>query len=325
MKMIKLKLLILALCLPAVVFADGSGGFSGSFLRIGLGARALAMGNAQVATADNGYGAFYNPAALPRLDKRQLALSYSNMSLDREFNYVGVSLPLPPVAGASAGWINSGVGDLRSYNSNGEDTGEVNHGLNAFYFSFGVSPVALAQLDNGLKGLPADLVSIGLTVKFLRESIGDGEGFDYSGKGLGIDFGVLIKPTASLTVGYQLKDMGSKLESNTNNIFERGSTLENAFPLTQKAGLFYKTPFKGLAVAYDFEWNDVGTEKQHIGLEMVSQYATGRIGYNDSRFTAGGGLDFQAYKKLFMMLDYAFIADAEDEGFSHVFSWRFLF
>ncbi|MEJ2052065.1 MAG: hypothetical protein P8Y60_19910, partial [Calditrichota bacterium] len=97
------------------VFAEGNGGYAGAYLRLGLGARAIAMGNAQVATADNGFGFYYNPAALPYLQKLSANFSYSFLSLDRRFAYVGLSTPIKPEAGLSIGWIFSGVGDLKSY------------------------------------------------------------------------------------------------------------------------------------------------------------------------------------------------------------------
>lgn len=307
------------------VFAEGNGGFSGSFLRVGLGARALAMGNAQVATANNGYGIYYNPAALPDLEKRSFSISYSNMSLDRKFNYIGFSLPLPPFAGASIGWINSGVGDLRAYNSNGQDVGEINHGLNAFYAAFALRIVALAQKDNQLSNLPPDLISIGIAVKILREGLNDNADFDYKGKGFGIDLGLMLKPHKRLTLGYQLKDINASLSSNTNDLFERGSDLDNNFPLFQKAGLYYLTPLNWLGVAYDFEWSSKGETKHHLGAELSSSIAHGRLGYDNDHFTIGGGLEFKAYKSFYMTLDYAFVDDVVDEGVSHVFSWQFLF
>lgn len=307
------------------IHAEGSGGFSGAFLRVGLGARALAMGNAQVATADHGYGVYYNPAALPNLKNRCFSLSYSNMSLDRKFNFIGFSLPLPPFAGASIGWINSGVGDLRAYDSNGTDVGEVNHGLNAIYAAFALKIIALAQKDKQLTNVSPDLINIGVAVKILREDLDDKANFDYKGNGFGIDFGALLKPHPKLTIGYQLKDINASLKSNTNDLFERGSDLDNAFPLTQKAGLFYHTPLNWLSVAYDFEWNNKGTSKHHLGAELRNSIASGRLGYDNDHFTIGGGLEFKAYKKLYMTLDYAFVDSVIDEGASHVFSWQFLF
>lgn len=317
--------LITTLSISTAVLAEGNGGFAGSFLRVGLGARALAMGNAQVANSHNGYGGYYNPAGLPYLPKFTFAISYSAMSLDRRFNYIGVATPLKPYAGVSAGWIYSGVGDIRAYDSRGVDVGSIDHGLHAIYFSFGIKIISMLQQSEQLKSIPSDLITIGLSMKYLRESLDDNEDFNYSGKGFGVDLGLLVKPHKKFAIGYQLKDLNSKLESNTNNIFERGSTLENKFPVTQKAGLFYQTPLDWASVVYDFEWSNAGEEKHHFGAELTSKIASGRFGYDNDHLTLGGGLEFHMYKRVYITLDYAFLDDVEDEGISHVFSWQFLF
>lgn len=321
-----LSLILLLIMITSITLhAEGNGGFAGAFLRVGLGARALAMGNAQVANPENGYGGYYNPAGMPYLPKKTFSISYSAMSLDRRFNYIGLATPLKPFAGVSAGWIHSGVRDIRAYDSRGEDVGSIDHGLHAIYLSFGFKILAMLQQSGQFKGLPSDLISIGISMKYLREGLDDNDEFKYTGKGFGIDLGVLVKPHTKFAIGYQLKDLNSKLESNTNDIFERGSTLQNKFPVTQKLGIFYDTPLDWASVAYDFEWSDAGEEKHHFGAELVSKIASGRLGYDNNHFTFGGGLEFKMVKRLYMVLDYAFLDDVEDEGISHVFSWQFLF
>ncbi len=317
--------ILVFLMLYSFSFAEGNGGFAGSFLRIGLGARALGMGNAQVAGAVNGFGMFYNPAALPRLQNRLFSLSYSFLSLDRRFDYIGISAPLPPFAGFSVGWIYSGVTDLRSYNSRGEDTGELSNGLNAVYFSFGLNLIQMIQQSGQLKGARPDLLSIGLSVKYLRESVDDHADFNYVGSGLGVDLGVMVTPAESFSFGYQIKDINSNLRSNTNKIFERGSITKNRFPLIQKVGIWYRTPYKGVSLAYDFEWSDAGQEKHHVGAEFATRGAVGRVGYDNNHLTLGGGLDFRVYRHIKLLLDYAFVDSVIDEGVSHVFSWQFIF
>ncbi|MGH1362923.1 MAG: hypothetical protein ACRBF0_05150 [Calditrichia bacterium] len=320
------KLLCLLLIFGSFVFAEGNGGFSGSFLRLGLGARGMAMGNAQVASADYGYGVYYNPGALPLLKDRHFSASWSSMSLDRKFNYVGLALPLKPFGGFSLGWVNSGVNDLRAYNSVGQDVGAVEHGLNAIYASFGLQILRLVQADGKLTNLPPNLINVGISAKFLRESLSDTEDFNYNSNwGFGIDIGVLLKPHESLTIGYQAKDVGADLNSNTNDLFDRGTQQDNKFPITQKVGAFYHTPLRWLSLAYDFEWSNKGEEKNHVGLEVSNKQLAGRVGFDNDHLTLGGGIEVKAYKQLHMVLDYAFVDSVEDEGISHVFSWQFVF
>lgn len=293
------------------VFAEGNGGYAGAYLRIGLGARAIAMGNAQVATANHGFGFYYNPAALPYLQKLSANFSYNFLSLDRRFAYVGLSTPIKPQAGFSIGWIYSGVGDLKSYDSRGVETGSIDHGQHAIYFSFG-------------KMIMPDRLSVGISAKYLREGISDPD-FDYHGKGFGIDLGALFRVNSDLTLGFQIKDLNGKLKSNTNKIFERGIDRDNEFPVSSRLGIYYITPYPWARVAYDFEWSTAGEEKNHFGLEFVIPGVAGRIGYDNDHFTFGGGLEIDQYLKIKAILNYAFVASVVDEGSSHIFTWQFSF
>ena len=62
--------------LSATLFAETNAGLAGSYLRMGLGAQAIAMGNSGVALSANGFSAYYNPAGIPYLDKRHLSMTY---------------------------------------------------------------------------------------------------------------------------------------------------------------------------------------------------------------------------------------------------------
>jgi len=311
MKKIWLVLLILGCAIS--LQAEGNGGFAGSFLRIGLGARGMAMGNAQVASAGHGFGFYYNPAGLPFLEKRSANFSYSFMSLDRRFYFVGLSTPLRPRGGFAIGWIYSGVGNIQGYDSRGVETGEINHGLHAIYFSFGV-------------GIIPGRLTAGISAKYLIENISDeGDNYSYKGTGVGADLGLMFQATSFLTIGYQLKDLNGRLRSNTGSIFERGMTLDNDFPLSNKLGFYLITPWKWARLAYDFEWSDAGEEKNHLGLEFVIPAASLRLGYDNNHFTFGGGLNISSHFGVKTILNYAFINSVVDEGVSHIFSWQFAF
>jgi len=107
---------------------EGYGGYAGAFLRMGLGARPKALGGAYTAVAEGSYAGYYNPGAFPRNNYKELTLSYSALSLDRNFNYVGLVIPITPrtgsgekplKAGVHLGWINAGVDNIDGRDSNG--------------------------------------------------------------------------------------------------------------------------------------------------------------------------------------------------------------
>lgn len=300
------------LFLPAILFASENGGYAGSFLRMGVGARAISMGNTGVAHPTNAYSTFYNPASFGLIEDHLVGLSYSFLSLDRRFEFVSFSMKVPPEAGFSIGWIESGVGDLKSYNSIGEITGDINQSANAVYFSFGRKF--------------SDKLSIGVSLKILFEFINDGtDEFDYSSNGVGFDIGILYKINDDLILGGQVKDINSKFKANTDKIFERGGTTIDKFPVSSRIGAFYHTPLQWLRAAYDFEWSNKGLKKHHLGLEAVhGKNLALRIGLNGDNIVFGGGVDFMIFKTV-SYLDYAFVPSIIDEGSSHVFSWQILF
>jgi hypothetical protein len=293
-------------------YGSGNGGYAGSYLRMGLGARSIAMGNTGIAQPVNAYSAFYNPAAFAEVEDRIVGLSYSFLSLDRRFGYISFSMKVPPAGGFSIGWIESGVGDLKSYNSIGEETGDINHSANAVYFSFGRKF--------------SDNFSLGISIKILFEYINDGtDQFDYKSNGVGLDFGASYAVNDDLKLAYQIKDVNSKLKANTDKLFEQGGTTIDRFPVLHKLGLFYRTPVPWLNVAYEFEFSNKSAYKNHIGFEAVSgKNLALRIGLNGSNLTFGAGMDFKILM-IHSYLDYAFVPSVIDEGSSHIFSWQLAF
>ena len=127
---------VISLSLSHFLVAGENGGYAGSFLRMGVGARSNALGNAGVADRPNGYSFYYNPSAAAFVEGKIISLSYSFMSLDRRFNVISYSMHVPPEAGLSIALVNTGVGDITAYNSLGEESGTIEQWTNGIYFNF---------------------------------------------------------------------------------------------------------------------------------------------------------------------------------------------
>lgn len=313
-------ILIISMLLPALLFAGSNGGYAGAFLRMGLGARSLALGNAGVADQTGGYSFYYNPALTAFTQKKTISLSNSSMSLDRSTNFIGFSMKAPPDAGFALGWIRSGVDELYHINSVGEFGDIIDQSINAVYFNF-ARPLG-------------EKLSVGLSFKYIWESIDAGDDAYFS-SGWGWDFGAIYQILPELRAGLVVRDVASQLKANTDKIFEHGGTTTDLFPVTYLAGLSYDTPLPWLHVQYDFETSDKSASAHHIGVETVyAETVALRMGYEtgkaDSRFTMGAGINFNALEKgknsllrFLGYLDYAFLPSVLDEGSSHVFSWQF--
>jgi len=311
-----MRKIILIFLFPLILLADGNGGYAGAFLRLGLGAKNIALGNSGIAGSSDGYSFYYNPAITGFAKGKTVSLSYSFMSLDRRFNFIGFTMEAPPVAGFSVGWINSGVSDLPSVSGIGEFGSSIDHSINAAFFNFA------RQFGKNL--------SLGLTIKYVWESIQAGTDHYFSG-GWGWDLGAEYKLNNSLTFALVARDIGTKFKANTDKIFEHGGTTIDRFPSLYLAGLHYQLPLEWLSTSYDFETSDKNAIEHHLGLEASYRQAVVlRLGYyTRGGLTYGAGINLHELhpeRKGILgrlgQLDYAFLPSVYDEGSSHIFSWQ---
>lgn len=97
----------LFLCLPAD--AAESGGRPGAFLEFGVGARALGMGGAFFAIADDATAAYWNPAGLAYLQRKEFTTMQATLFEQTSFNYMGYAHPT-----ATKGTFSLGMTQLTS-------------------------------------------------------------------------------------------------------------------------------------------------------------------------------------------------------------------
>ena len=297
----RLVFLLTLLILPAAAAAQGEGGLAGPFLRMGLGARAIAMGGAQTAIADDGYAAFYNPGGLPFLNKRHFSTTYSLLSLDRRIQYISYSQRLEPLAGLSLFWLRAGTDNIDGRDLSGNHTFDLSESMNVFGLSFA----------NRFH----DKVSVGLTIKVIKQSL-DLVSNELSADDLLFDIGIMLIPLKDLKIGVQFKDLNGGLSWDTQDIFSRGTISVDSIPYIINVGASYTT----------LEFNQQLQEKVRIGVEYKNNDLHAlRIGTNDDRLTFGGGLYYSVSGSLDIEINYAFQQEFSGEGGTHLFSWEFIF
>ncbi len=296
--------------MPAVLSAQGEGGLAGAFLRMGLGARAIAMGGAQTDVADDGFAAFYNPGGLPFLEKRRFSTTYSLLSLDRKIQYISYSQSLKPQAGLSLFWLGAGTDKIDGRDLSGNHTFDLSESMNIFGLSFA----------NRFH----DKVALGLTIKVFRHTL-DLVSDKLSADDLFFDIGLMVLPLKDLKVGIQLKDTNGGLSWDTQNIFTRGTTSVDSIPYIINTGASYILKDKYL-ISTTLEFNQLLEEKFRLGLEyQVNELYALRIGTNDDRIAFGGGLLYSVPGSIETEINYAFQQEFSGEGGTHLFSWEFIF
>jgi hypothetical protein len=257
-----------------------------TFLKIGVGAEAMGMGESQVAATDDLYASYWNPAGLTRLKKPQLALMHNEWFAGINHEFVGFAVPLENVGT---------IGVSSSFLSFGELQGRDREGNETKIFR----PYDLAVILSYARSFGSAL-AFGTNAKFLREQIAD-----ESGTGIAFDFGAL----------YTFQEMPLVLGFNAQHLGPRVKFVEEAFglPVTFRLGVAYKLWNDALTLTTDI----IRPSDNHIATGIGVEYTIGNIlhlrtgykyqlGGNDlgamSGLTGGFGLTLLQFQ-----LDYALV------------------
>jgi hypothetical protein len=158
-KNILIAALAILFCLPAMVFGQAKVGTAGAqFLKIGVSARAVGMGDAFIGVANDASALYYNPAGIAALENREVIATHIQYPADIQYEFVGITWPTPQWYGAvglAAYWLHTGD-MLKTTQENPRGTGE----------TFTAADMALG-LSYGAS--LTDHLSIGLTFKYLNQ------------------------------------------------------------------------------------------------------------------------------------------------------------
>jgi len=183
--------LALLLGTSAHAINDNAGTTGFNFLKIGVGARAAALGGSYAAAAGELEAIAWNPAGLHGIDSRAASLSYTSYLVDTEAGFLSVARP-----GESRDWALSinyvTYGDMQRRDSQGADLG-----------TFGAFDVA-ASLTAAQKVWGGRLTA-GASLKAIYSSIDD-----YTSDAYALDLGVIADgPLEGMTLGASLANLGT--------------------------------------------------------------------------------------------------------------------
>jgi hypothetical protein len=294
MRAVVLLLFVILLTLPAL--AAGQAGTDIAVLEAGVGARALGMGSAFTAIADNADAPYWNPAGLGLVASSEITTMQTRLSTDADHYYVSF---VQPALGGTVGfsWIQVGLGNITQTSSEVNNNNQVQNLGTFSYFSN-------AYLLSYGKNLN-DHIFVGLTGKYLTSDmsgIGGGQATGYSvTPGLLLRLSTVHNPLSTspmFTIGLKLDDAFNQQQWGT-------GTTENV-PPKLRLGLAYHSPNPG-TVAVDINQTMRSNYSPDVsaGYEWADKFLSFRLGYAGDGLTAGAGFAIDHAR-----VDYAYVNQA---------------
>ncbi|MGD9142106.1 MAG: PorV/PorQ family protein [bacterium] len=222
------------------------------FLKIGVGARAIAMGEAFVAVSDDATAIYWNPAGIALIEGSEFNLSHGSWpaEISHEFaTYVFSYKFLPGVLGVSATVLQMDpMPETTEYRPDG--TG----------YSFDAGSMAFALT---YANMFTDRFSFGVTLKWIHEGLAD-----YSGETFAVDLGTLYDTGfKGIKLGMCFQNMGAGYKF-------RDDGKESPMPITFKVGAsmpLLDVPDHRFLGAFEFNHPPDGAERINLGGEYVYQ------------------------------------------------------
>jgi len=269
MKRMMVVSLALIMVLSALAVADGIGAFSA--FKSGIGARALAMGGAFVAVADDATASLWNPAGLALLDDTRLAgMSTDLYGLGITHQYVGAVTTFANL-GIGLGWERASIGGQII------DGGELGQ---AFTW---VEQAIIGSLATNVM----DIAMVGANVKYYMADSGLGD----AATGFGFDLGLLVSLGDMFVIGVNAMDLGG-----TPIDWDGGAT--DVVSGLYKAGLAMKLADDKLVLAADVDFDGLALGDTHVGVEfqLIDELALrGGVvltnNFQDYYFAVGAGIN----------------------------------
>ena len=279
--------------------------YSNEFLNIGVGGRALGMGNVQSAIVSDATAGFWNPAGLTKLEKK-----YNLVGMHSELfagivknDYGSFATPLDTMSALGVSLIRVGVDDIadtrRLYNAGGQIQYD---SIQFFSVADYALLVSYARKSNLLQGL-----SLGANTKIIYRHVGDfatcwGFGFDVGAQleRKGWKLGLVAKDITTTFNAWAINSEELRdVYAATNNELPDNSVEITLPRLVLGVGRDFAIGKKFSAlVATDLDFTFDGKRNTLIrsGLVSIDPHVGAEIGYDGIVFLRGGLNNIQQFE-----------------------------
>ncbi len=313
MRTFTVLLVLLLLVTTASAELSKVGASGAQFLKIGVGSKYQAMGEASVAVANDIYAAYWNPAGLVEIDNAAVGFTNVNWILDIDLNYVAMAKYFEDVGvfGVSATVLSMDDQEITTF--------EHQDGTGNFYSasSYAVGVSFARQLTNKF--------AFGTTVKYVGEKI-----YKENSQGFAFDFGTLLYTGfRSLRLGMSISNLGPELkfsgpdlsvgydaqdgEGANHAVGAELKTTPYDLPMTFRVGMAYDVdmgPKSVLTLAGELKHPSDNVRQGSLGAEwcfseqffLRSGY---KFNYDEEGLALGGGLSTRISNSTALVVDYA--------------------
>lgn len=310
-------LVLLTICMFSFLFAEQNSS-AAAYMRLGTGAKAMAMGGTGVASIDNITATYWNPAGLANLKTFEFgSMIADGLGWDRSYNYSAIGFRLPN-GYAALSWNNANVSDFEGYDENDNFTGNFDNSEHNIGLSY---------------ALGSPKFKLGATVKAFISSI-DGD-FE---TGYGTDLGIIYDANQYFSIGVMCRDLYSEyVNEEVPSQYSFGITMHPIYGLTLNSDFKAEKDDENIEVGVGAEYwiglgedvevsstlGEISVEEKTSWDDVLSNAEGGlRVGIDDGSFTAGFGLRYKVIEA-----SYAYGAAKDDKltEDSHRFSLIFRF
>ena len=193
--MIRIRPILFFFLLSSLGYSvDKTGTTAAKFLSTNIGSKAVGMGGAFTALANDGSAMYWNPAGIGFNHLKNVYVNHSDWIADISFDYFSVSIPIKSNHFFGINITSVTMGDMEVTRYGNEDTGEK---FSATDHAFGVA-YALNLTDR---------FSIGFNGKYIQEKIANNKA-----SGVALDIGTLFETPYGFRLGTSISNFGPKMK-----------------------------------------------------------------------------------------------------------------